>query len=54
MLAGIWAAVAIQCPRCHTMLFWKAVNEQPMGKWLDWLMTLERCPTCQSGGPNDP
>lgn len=47
--SGVWACLAIRCPRCKARLLWKALREQPSQNWYFWLMNLKRCPACGSG-----
>lgn len=46
--SSVWACLAIVCPKCKTRLMWKAIREQPGGKWYLWLLTLKKCPVCGS------
>ena len=39
----------VKCPKCHTLLLWKAVKEQPHQNWYFWLMDLDKCPVCENG-----
>ena len=43
-------AATIRCPTCRTQLLWKAMREQSVIRWLDWLLSLRRCPVCGSDG----
>lgn len=49
LLSGIWACLAIRCPRCKARLLWKAMREQSLQNWYFWLTNLKRCPACGSG-----
>lgn len=42
-----WAILAITCPQCKARLFWLALKNQPHANWMNWLLSLERCPECQ-------
>ena len=54
MLSGIalvaactgFAWVSIRCPACGQRWFWEAVRKQPLGRWLNWLLSLHDCPAC--------
>jgi hypothetical protein len=50
VLAG---GLSIKCPKCGAKLFWRALKEAPASQWLQWLLTLSRCPACEHD-PNAP
>lgn len=46
----IWSVLSVRCPSCGLRLVAYAITKQPVGQWLQWLVTTERCPRCKTGG----
>lgn len=42
-----WIIYAIRCPYCNLHLVSYAMSHQPIGDWLQWLLTVKTCPNCQ-------
>jgi len=50
----VFAAGSIRCPACRLALVWHAMQEQPVSRWLSWLLRVQSCPRCDSSQkPND-
>ena len=49
LVGFVVACIFIRCPKCKTAWVWMAVSKQSPSKWLQWLLTLNHCPTCENG-----
>ena len=45
----VLGVLTVKCPKCSSLLLWKAVKEQPHQNWYVWLMGLDKCPVCKNG-----
>ena len=41
-----WAAYAVRCRQCGLRLVVYAMSRQSIGQWLNWLLSVKRCPKC--------
>ena len=41
-----WAIYAVRCGHCGLRLVLYAMSNQSIGQWLQWLLTVKRCPRC--------
>ena len=41
-----WAVYAVRCRYCGLHLVMYAMSNQSIGQWLQWLLTVKRCPKC--------
>jgi hypothetical protein len=46
ILTFVWASFSIKCPNCKSKFVWYAVSKLNSGKWLSWLLSSDKCPTC--------
>ncbi|MGM9484642.1 hypothetical protein ACS5PN_25835 [Roseateles sp. NT4] len=45
-LSLLLAVFSLRCPSCGVSLFWHAVSQHPIGRWLSWLLDVRECPVC--------
>lgn len=45
-----WVIRSVRCPTCGTRLLLKAMREQTLADWWDWLDSVLLCPVCGSSG----
>ena len=41
-----WATFVVRCRHCGLPLVKYAMSNQSIGQWLQWLLTVKRCPRC--------
>lgn len=49
----LWAVRTIRCPNCGARLLLRAIRDQPLLKWLNWLLSLDSCPVCGYEGDDE-
>ena len=42
----VFGCIAVRCPKCRAPWIWMAVKGQESGQWLQWLLSLSKCPRC--------
>ena len=41
-----WVSYTVRCWHCGLRLLMHAMSNQSIGQWLQWLLTVKRCPRC--------
>jgi hypothetical protein len=49
VIAFIWTALAVRCPKCQLKLFMHAIRFEGFFRWFAWLLQVEACPKCGHG-----
>lgn len=44
------AFLSVRCPHCGLLLVVHAMSHQSVGQWLQWLLTVKKCPRCGLSG----
>ena len=44
--AMIWVIFAVRCANCGLRLVIYAMSHNDVDKWLQWLLTVKKCPVC--------
>jgi DNA-directed RNA polymerase subunit RPC12/RpoP len=46
------AFLSVRCPNCGLRLVMHAMSHQSVGQWLQWLLTVKKCPRCGLSEPH--
>jgi endogenous inhibitor of DNA gyrase (YacG/DUF329 family) len=46
------AFLSVRCPHCGLRLVMHAMSHQSVGQWLQWLLTVKKCPRCGLSVPH--
>jgi endogenous inhibitor of DNA gyrase (YacG/DUF329 family) len=46
------AFLSVRCPHCGLRLVMHAMSHESVGQWLQWLLTVKKCPRCGLSVPH--